>query len=112
MAIQTNYETHDMVYPDAYMVIRKITTGHADEDYFEFNEETGFENLKFKKVYESMMYVYIYSGKTARDNTVVPIDVINMPFEYDMASTKNIYEQAYDHLSKSPMLAELIHINV
>lgn len=109
MALISNYESNEIVYPSAYMCIRKITLGNSDEEYFEFDPETSFENLKYRKIYEAIAYVYIYSDVVARNNNVIPIDVLSIPFDHNPYSEVNIYKQAYDAFKTSEKLKELIY---
>ena len=100
MAIKCNYEFGDGLYPNAYFMIRKITLGNSDEEYFEQDKE-GFDILKFNKVKEAHAYVFVYGDQIAREKSVRPINAFGVPFEYDEDTDGNVFKIAYEALKNT-----------
>lgn len=111
MAIKSSYTFADGFYPEAYFIIRKISTGNSDEEYFE-TDENGFEYLAFKKQYETSAFVFVYADQEARLKNVRPLNAFGVEFEYDPETGGNIYKAAYEALKKTKTIEENLHEDV
>lgn len=104
MAISSGFTKDDIFFPDAYFVVRKITTGHSDEEEFKLNEN-GHEYLNIKKKHETKAFVTVYANEEARINATTPIHVFGVDFEYSPDNNVNIFKEAYTALKNTETIS-------
>lgn len=97
MAIQSDYNFLDNLYPNAYLQVKKITLGTSEEEYFT-ESPLGFEMLAYKKIYETLAHIFVYADQESRKAVARPIHAFSIPIEYDVDKDGNIYKAAYESL--------------
>jgi len=105
MAVQGSFTFADQFYAEAYFIIRKISLGNSEEEYFE-TDENDFETLKFRKIIENMAYVFVYADADARNKYVRPIHAFGVEFKYDPETGGNIYKVAYEALKNTETIQQ------
>ena len=93
MAIKASFTNMDMTFPEAYMVVKKITVGHSMEEYF-YPDSNGNEVLGFRKILEAFAHVFVYGDVIAKENGVSPVYAFSVEFNYDPVTGGNIYKEA------------------
>lgn len=103
MAIKTSFVNMDMTYPEAYLMIKKITVGNSEQEYF-YNDSAGNEVLGFEKMQHAEAFVFVYADEVAKSNGVAPIFGFGVEFNYDPESGGNIYKEAYTAVKNTERL--------
>jgi len=103
MAIESNFTHENAIYPQCYIVIRRITLG---PEYIETFEEIGNGDLqlKYNKVEKNIATVFVYPDAEAASKQVTPIHYFPIEFDYLSEDNRepNIYEYVYNILKKDP----------
>jgi hypothetical protein len=104
MAIISRYENENELIENAYYKVQNIKTSNVDYEFFEVvndnKDENIYEKLAWETRIESFVTVYIWPDKESRKNRASIITWFNIPFNYEIKDSKNIYEQAYLSLER------------
>ncbi len=95
-----NFELPDgLILENAYLKINAITTAKNDYEFLEPLHDS--EDLKISWVsrLETKVNVYVFADDIARRNQVAPLDWFQFDLDYNLRSSSNIYEQAYQKLN-------------
>ena len=106
MALKTKYEFQNIIYDEAYLRIQKISIGHSEREEIVDDPQIGGERVIFKTFTEPIAFCMVYADKDARDRVVRPLTQFAFQFKYDINSTDNPFQIAYQALKKQLSLTD------